>query len=383
MNRFRILAATLFAALLSLPVAAAQARVPAGFVGADVNGPLLTLSAPRLSHEFDVMAQSGVETVRADFFWAVAQPYPSFAQVPPAQLGRFENVNGVPTDFSASDRIVQLASARGMTILPTVSVAPAWAAEQPGDMASPPSNDAAFASFVAALARRYGPSGTFWGTSSAADPIRSWEIWNEPNSWAAQYAQLLRVTRPALKQVDPGAQMVLGSLTNTASSVSWKALQTIYSAGGAGQFDAVAINPYTADIQRVILVGQLIRQVMARNGDSRLPLEITEMSWPSSKGRTSWQPDWSVTQAQQAQRVTAAYRALAAQRTALKLESAYWYTWLTSDNAKVDAFGYSGLRRVDANGNVVAKPAYFAFRSVALSLEGCRSKGSTATDCLR
>ncbi len=383
MNRFRILAATVSAALLALPVAVVQARVPSGFVGADVNGPLLTLSAPQLSHEFDVMAQSGVESVRADFFWAVAQPYPSFAQVPPDQLSRFENVDGVPTDFSASDRIVELASARGITVLPTISVAPSWAAQRPGDLASPPSNDAAFADYVAALARRYGPNGTFWSASRPAAPIHSWEIWNEPNSWTTQYAQLLRVTRPALKQVDPGAQMVLGSLTNTASSVSWKALQSIYSAGGAGQFDAVAINPYTADIARVILVAKLVRGVMARNGDSALPLEITEMSWPSAKGRTSWQPDWSVTQAEQAQRVTAAYSALAAARTQLKLESAYWYTWLTSDNAKVDAFGYSGLRRVEPNGQVVAKPAYFAFRSVALSLEGCRSKGSTASDCLQ
>jgi hypothetical protein len=369
--------------MLTLPAAAAQARVPRGFVGTVANGPLTQLSPSKLAKEFDVMARSGVESVRTDFSWAGAQPYESFASVPPAQRSRFQDIGGVPTDFSVVDRMVKLTTARGLQLLPSVNFAPPWAAEFPGQAASPPTNDAAYAEFVVALVNRYGPHGTFWKGARRRAPIRTWEIWNEPNSWAAHYAALLRVTRTALKRADPGAKMIAGGLTNVSYSYSWNALQTIYNSGGRGQFDAVAINPYTRDIGRVIKIAELVRAVMRRNGDSQVPLVITEMSWPSAKGKSSAQPDWVVTQAGEAQRVSQAYKTLAAQRGRLHLEAAYWYTWATSDTDRYDAFGYSGLRRIDRHGNVFSKPAYAAYTHIALTLEGCRSKGTMATSCNR
>lgn len=381
MKRFPIIAVVLVVGLLAPPVATARGGVPSGFVGTDANGPLVLLSPAKIAHEFDVMATSGVESVRTDFFWDTAQPYQSFDKVPPSQRSRYESVDGVPTDFSAMDRLVRLAAARRISLLPVVSIAPAWAAQEPGNPNSPPSDDAAYARFVAALVSRYGSHGSFWSAGGPVVPIRSWEIWNEPNSWLSHYALLLRAVRPALKQADPGAQMVAGALTNTSYSLSWNALQSIYAAGGRGQFDAVAINPYTFDINGVVENARLIRRVMSDNGDSRLPLLITEMSWPSALHRTSSQPDWVVTPTGEAQRVREAYRELASLRTRLKLQAAYWYTWLTADNQGVDAFGYAGLRRLDMHGNVVAKPAYFAFKQVALALEGCRSKGPAATSC--
>jgi hypothetical protein len=177
--------------------------------------------------------------------------------------------------------------------------------------------------------------------------------------------------------------MIAGALTNVTYSYSWNALQNIYASGGGGQFDAIAINPYTRDVGRVIRIAHLVRGVMTRNGDSRLPLMITEMSWPSAKGKSSEQPDWSVSAAGQARRVAQAYRGLALERTRLKLTAAYWYSWLTTDTDRVDAFGYAGLRRLDVRRNVFSKPAYMAFRHVALTLEGCRRKSSLATSCFR
>lgn len=77
-----------------------------------------------------------------------------------------------------------------------------------------------FASFAAALAERYGPGGAFWRARPdlAADPVDTYEIWNEPDVgmfWApasdpARYADLYLRARDAIKAVDPGARVIVG-----------------------------------------------------------------------------------------------------------------------------------------------------------------------------
>ena len=63
---------------------------------------------------------------------------------------------------------------------------------------------------------------------SPRNPIRSWQIWNEPNltrywnvaPWAPSYVALLKRADKALKAADPGSKTVLAGLPNE----SWKAL---------------------------------------------------------------------------------------------------------------------------------------------------------------
>ena len=85
---------------------------------------------------------------------------------------------------------------------PVVHGTPAWAALNPGDPASPPKNPDDFARFLTALVARYGPNGSLWAEHPevARQPIRAWQIWNEPNltrywnvaPWAPSYVALLK-----------------------------------------------------------------------------------------------------------------------------------------------------------------------------------------------
>ena len=79
----------------------------------------------------------------------------------------------------------------------------------------------AWQNFLKAAVARYGPGGTYWapggnydqdyGTSAAPLPIKSWQIWNEPNlkkffgpgstsqQTAKKYARLLAISHDAIK----------------------------------------------------------------------------------------------------------------------------------------------------------------------------------------
>lgn len=335
-----------------------------------------------LDREMALMAARGVESVRTSFYWLAAQPYESLAEVPAQDRARFRPTETVPTDFSGFDRIVAAAAARGLTVAPVVLWAPKWAAE-PGSVE--PRDPATYARFVRALVERYGPRGAFWSEHPELrrTPIRRWQIWNEPNlreywqtqPWPAQYVRLLRAAHTAIKRADPGAKVVLGGLVN----FSWSNLKAIYDAGGRGAFDVAAIHPYTAKISNVTRILKLVRKVMRRAGDARVPISLTELSWPSSGGRTSIRRGFETTEAGQAKRLSAGYSALARVRRAYRVDSAYWYDWLSLDRSTVEPFDYAGLRKV-VGGEVVAKPALASYGRTARSLEGC-VKRSIATRC--
>jgi hypothetical protein len=52
----------------------------------------------------------------------------------------------------------------------------------------------------------------------------------------------------------------------------------------------------------------------------------------------------------------------------------YWYTWITEDKSTSYPFDYAGLSRFMPDGSVVRKPAFAAFRRIALKLEHCVTK---------
>jgi hypothetical protein len=53
----------------------------------------------------------------------------------------------------------------------------------------------------------------------------------------------------------------------------------------------------------------------------------------------------------------------------LRRDAGRWYTWLSPAIGGKDSFDYAGLRRLDAAGHPVAKPALRAFRTVVKRLE--------------
>jgi hypothetical protein len=374
-------ACSLLAAVLSAPAAAAERRVPPGWLGVVADGPL----SPAQGAEWDGMVAAGAESVRAAFFWDRVQPYRTAAEIPSADAARFRHTGGVPTDFTELDATVAAAAARRLGALPVVQGTPGWAARRPGDPASPPARPATFAAFLRVLVARYGPRGTFWAERPDLPrmPVRAWQIWNEPNLtryWSVQpfarpYARLLRTAHAAISRSDPGATVVLAGLPNE----SWTALRRIYAAGGRGGFDAVALHPYTGRPQDVLRLVRRARRVMARYGDRRVPVWLTELSWPAARGRVPDPAGFEVTEAGQATRLGTALRLLAAARERLRIGRVFWYTWLSTE-AGPSAFDWSGLRRL-RDGNIVSARALTTFARWARRLEGCAKVPGDARRC--
>jgi hypothetical protein len=372
---FRRVAALLAAATLVClcgPAAPAGATVPAGFVGVVADGPLLEPGAD-LGRELDLMKASGVQSVRVTFAWSAAQPYASFADAPPGQdLSRFSDVDGRPTDFTASDRLVKATARRGLRLLPVVLYSPPWDRSDAESEAAPPRDPRPFARFAGALAERYGSGGAFWreNPSVRRQPVRAWQIWNEPNirhywpqPFARGYVKMLRATRSRLRAADPHARLILGGLTND----SWNALVRIYRAGGKRYFDAVAIHPYTRRVRGLVKILAYVRYGMKRFHDERKPIVVSELSWPSAAGKVRDHGFNEVTEAQQAKRVRASLALLARYRRHFRIEAAYWYTWMSADSGPY-YFSYAGLRKM-TRGRATSKPALSAFRRVARHIE--------------
>jgi hypothetical protein len=387
-SRTLVAAAILLVLAAPVPAGAKQPKkVPQNFVGVDIDGAVLDNPAIQLDSEMSRMVHNGVQTVRTMFTWSQAQPYASFTDVPPDQLTRYQDENGVPTDWSEIDRQVTAAAKKRLTVLPVTLVAPNWDARHPGELASPPADPGPYADFMGALVRRYGPGGTFWTLhpNLVAQPIRYWQIWNEPNikpfwsdqPFVADYVELLRAARGAIKAADSNARIVLAGLPNK----SWQALDRIYKAGGRKLFDVVAFHPFTHKVAGVKTILQRNRKVMAKYKDSRKPLWVTELSWTSSLGKTSVLFGNEETESGQAKKLSAAYTMLANLRVKMHIGRVYWYTWLSRDMQDDYPFDWAGLSRITSGGDVRAKPALTAYRKVALSLEHCKKKTSRADRC--
>jgi hypothetical protein len=345
-----------------------------------------------LTQQLDTMAASGVETIRAVFDWATAQPYRTWSQVPQDQRSAFIDVGGVPTQFFSLDVLVALAARRGIAVLPVIQNAPRWDGQSyPGGIVTLARSPGPYAAFAKALVGRYGPRGSLWRELPQIPkvPIRSWQIWNEPNLpafWPAQpyytrYMTLLRAAHNAIKSVDPGAQIVLAGLPN----YSWLELARLYRFHGARKlFDVVAVHPYTKTPQGVITILGYVRNEMNLVGDTAKPIIADEISWPSSLGQTTHNTgyDFATTQQGQAQNLGKLLPMLVKNRLRLGLGGFYYYDWAGLDRPDYLAFDFSGLFRI-SNGSFIAKPAYAVFKRDALAMEGCRAKSARPPSCQR
>src|SRR3954451_18127033 len=205
-------------------------------------------------------------------------------------------------------------------------------------------------------------------------PQRDWQIWNEanidrywgsPRPFARHYARLLRTSYKAIKAADPAARVVLTGFAN----FSWRALAQAYRAGIKGDFDLAAVHPFSGRLKYVLKIVRLNREVMARNGDARKDIAISELTWPSAKGKTKNTVGFETTENGQALRLRNAFNALLRVRRRERVERITWSTWLTPDRGSPNSFDWSGLRKLDPShpsGEPIDKPALAAYRTIAL-----------------
>jgi hypothetical protein len=345
-------------AMLVLPAGATARTIPRGWIGMMADGPLFEPNVD-LGQQFRDMRDAGVESVRVAFYWDQTQPYETFDQVPPEELGQFTSVWGVPTGFGFTDAVVAAAEAADLRVMPVVLRAPHWATRDPAKSGSPPSarGRVAFKRFLKALVFRY----------RMGHAIRAWQVFNEPNmlySWRTKtpisaYVKLLKAAYPAIKRADPNAKVVAAGL----SGFSARALARVYAAGGRRYFDVAAVHPFRATVGAALRVLHSARAVMDNHGDAAKPLIVSEISWASARGKVPRPNNVTTTEIGQANRVFRSLRRIAAQRETLKLYGVFWSTWVSREDDPTDPFAWAGLRRALDDGTIIDKPAMLAFKA--------------------
>jgi hypothetical protein len=248
--------------------------------------------------------------------------------------------------------------------------------------ASAPRDVDDYVRYVTALVQRYGPNGTFWAEHPElpAQPIRVWQIWNEPQlhwqlqphaGWHKRYGKMLRESTKAIRRLDPGAKVVLAGLANRA----WDALLKLYKHGNvAGHFDVAALHMYSSRAGDFPEVLRRFRAALDRAGARKMPIWITEVGTSASKGEVKAHPSvryMQTTHWGMAVLVSKVLRGLARVREEHRLERVYWYTWSSAYTVDSYVFGWSGLNAY-LNERLIPMYAIGSYRGVAQELEGCK-----------
>lgn len=239
---------------------------------------LWSLPSSEWAPQLALMESKGIDTVRSDAPWAVAEPQPYGAA-------------GQTFNFSTLDRWVQALAQHHLTWLPVIDDTPWWAKTCTG--MCPPLNMNWYATFARAVAARYGAGGTFWGQNPKLpyEPVSWFEIWNEENGtqfwWtgpsAAHYAMMYADARAAIKTVDPTAQVMVGGLGARDAGYFVEEM-LIVDPWLRGNIDGFGLHPYettaAGDVQDVVT----FRRMLDSLGEGSAPIEITEFGWQTGAG---------------------------------------------------------------------------------------------------
>jgi Beta-galactosidase len=331
--RLKLTAAIVLAcALTLLPASAgsgapitAPVTVPAGFWGV---APQTEVS----EEDARYMVAGGVESVRVPVPWDAIQP---------TRKGGY--------DWSSLDKVMEVTSRAGLRVLPFLYGTPPWL----GQSTTLPVNNgrqrAAWTAFLQAAVKRYGPGGEFWAAHATEGidyepaiatplPIRTWQIWNEANFFyfaypvsPRLYAQLINISAPAIKRVDPAAKVVLTGLFGRPTAGGAKGmpaaefLRQVYRYPGIkSRFDAVAIHPYAVDTETLEEIVEEVDAVTLEAHD-RPGLYVTEMGWGSQNDFNQVAFEQGIQG--QVRELRGAYGYLLENQRRLNLKGVYWFSW--------------------------------------------------------
>jgi hypothetical protein len=314
---------------------------PAGFFG------VVPQAAPS---DADLRRMEGsVETLRFPIYWSKCEPHP----------GEF--------DFSGPDAEIAAAAEHGIRVMPFVYGTPAWLS---GKEARPPLSARALAAwkqFLHRLVLRYGPKGSLWTGAAQREPIRRWQIWNEPNFrlfWAPRvsppdYAQLLAASAKAIRKADPGAQIVLGGIAPVGAGMkTWVFMRLLLREPGVlRDFDFAALHPYAANMEQMDYQLSQVRAAMASEGAGRKQLIVTEVGVASD----GFYPSVFVKGFDgQARFLQEAFTRLLRMRHRWRIAGVDWFTWQDQPSPDPHCSFCQGAGLFDLAGE--PKPAWFAYR---------------------
>jgi len=346
---------------LAVVVAAstASAKTPKDFFGVVAGAPVQVDDAGR-------MVNTGVSSYRFALNWSQVQPHRG------------------PFDWSHSDDIVGKLAAQGIGTLPFMYGTPSWLASSPN---SPPRSGrkrTGWKRFLKAAVERYGPGGSYWSGSKIGysifnmqcsctakpQPIRAWQIWNEPNFgnyWrgkpsAKGYARLVKTSHDAITGVDGHARIVLAGLKPSKHNTAWDFLDRMYNVRGIKRdFDATALHPYADSIAQLRTSIKRFRGAQERNHDGRTPLWMTELGWGSGKRSQS-----HLNRGLKGQKrmLNSSFRLIVHNRKRWNIGRLFWFSWRdggTYATGSCDFCASAGLLDADAH----RKPAFYAYRRFA------------------
>ena len=340
----------------SLLVPAAAQAAPADFFGIGPQTPLTPADVSR-------MRAGGIESVRVPVVWGSVQPSPH---------GEYQ--------WGALDEAVELTAREGLGLLPFVYGTPRWLGKPTSLPVENGRQRQVWADFLRAAAERYGAAGTYWTEHAPGSedpvpksPIRTWQIWNEPNFFyfakpasPGRYGRLLKASKRALLQGDRGAKMISAGLFGNPRPrppLAMKGtvfLDRVYKVGGVrAALDGIALHPYVPDVAALETEVEALRDVAVDNGDRRVGLYVTEMGWGSQAPSPV---SFEVGLQGQARELRGAYRYLLGNRGRLNLKQVFWFSW-KDVKGDCDFCDSAGLFR---EGRAFKpKPAWRAFVSVA------------------
>ena len=220
----------------------------------------------------------GATVARTDTFWATAEPQPP--------------VNGVHTyDWTYDDKVATALGTTGLRWQAIVDYATWWAADSGGGQnpGVAPGYVGDYAAYAQAFAHRYGQGGTFWAQHPTVrpEPVQVFEIWNEPDMnmfWEpatnlAEYAQMYLVSRAAIHAVDPTASVIIGGLVYASTSLPALVADE---PSLRGNVDGVAIHPYRDTADQTM---QAVADDLSLDASTvAAPMYINEYGWNGSRG---------------------------------------------------------------------------------------------------
>jgi hypothetical protein len=267
------------------------------------------------------MKRGGVDSVRLGIPWNGVELAP----------GEY-NFRGI------DDWVRRIARAR-LEAFPFIGATPSFYGH---DFSTLPSRTAqqrrAWAAFLRACVRRYGPRGRFWARNPRLPrrPIHRWQIWNEPNFFyftvprsPKLYAKLVKVSHRAIRRVDPHARIVLAGLFGHPGQRPPKAYQAttflrrFYSVPRIRRsFEGVALHPYAKDARLLRPDIRSIRSIMRRHHDGSTGLYLTEIGWGSGRGTAFEKGPRG-----QVRELTQAFRILRRMRRSAHIKRVIWFSW--------------------------------------------------------